>query len=133
MIRKLKGLGVKIAIDDFGTGYSSLSYLHRFPFDVIKIDRSFTSRMTSDRQCLGIVKTIIALAAELDKAVIAEGLETEEQAELLTGMGCDYGQGYMYSRPMSVHASSRYLAERKRYSDVSVIPGSKQANEYALP
>jgi EAL domain-containing protein (putative c-di-GMP-specific phosphodiesterase class I) len=96
-------------MDDFGTGYSSLSYLHSFPFDVLKIDRSFVSRMTEGDQPLQIVHTIIELARVLGMDVVAEGIETQEQYHLLRGMGCRYGQGYLFARPMSAEAVTQLL------------------------
>jgi EAL domain-containing protein (putative c-di-GMP-specific phosphodiesterase class I) len=109
-IKRLKGLGIQISIDDFGTGYSSLSYLHRFPFDVIKIDRTFTGRMTTDRESLSIVKTITALALELGKSVVAEGVEKEEHQQILTEIGCQYGQGYLYSKPIDSASANALLS-----------------------
>ncbi len=108
MLKQLKGIGVQISIDDFGTGYSSLSYLHRFPFD-IKIDRSFVSRMTKDKESLSIVKTITTLASELGKAVIAEGIEKKEDWKLLTEIGCEYGQGYLFSKPVDKLSAGELL------------------------
>ena len=102
MIMKLKDIGVQISIDDFGTGYSSLSYLHRIPFDVLKIDRSFVGRMLMDKESRSIVKTITTLASELEKSVIAEGIEESDQQAMLVEMGCQFGQGYLYSKPLDV-------------------------------
>ena len=99
-LKELKALGVQLSIDDFGTGYSSLSYLHRFPFDVLKIDRSFVSRMNTDKESRGIVKTIITLAQELEKSVIAEGVETKQHQESLVKFNCEFGQGFLFSRPL---------------------------------
>ncbi len=99
VINQLKALGVKISLDDFGTGYSSLSYLHRFPIDTLKIDRSFVTRMNMPKNC-EIVSTILTLANNLGLDVVAEGVETKEQILQLTGMKCDYVQGYLLSRPM---------------------------------
>jgi diguanylate cyclase (GGDEF)-like protein/PAS domain S-box-containing protein len=99
VINQLKTLGVKISLDDFGTGYSSLSYLHRFPIDTLKIDRSFVTRMNMPKNC-EIVSTILTLANNLGLDVVAEGVETKEQILQLTGMKCDYVQGYLLSRPM---------------------------------
>ena len=99
-MRQLKELGVRISLDDFGTGYSSLSYLHRFPIDVLKIDRSFINRMSVAKNS-EIVRTIITLAINLGMEVIAEGVETEEQVAQLAGMRCDYVQGYLFSQPIS--------------------------------
>lgn len=100
MLSQLKKLGVKLSIDDFGTGYSSLSYLHSFPFDILKVDRSFVCRMGTDRESLGIVETILTLAQKLGKKVVAEGVETEEQIAALMELGCGYGQGFLFSRPL---------------------------------
>ncbi len=109
MLKQLKGVGVQISIDDFGTGYSSLSYLHRFPFDFLKIDRSFVNRMTMDKESLGIVKTIIALASELGKPVIAEGIETKEQQNMLQNFKCQYAQGYLFSKPVDARSAEELL------------------------
>jgi EAL domain-containing protein (putative c-di-GMP-specific phosphodiesterase class I) len=96
----LHGLGVSLLMDDFGTGYSSLNYLHAFPFDVLKIDRSFVARMIPGDQSLHIVRTIIELARALEMDVVAEGIETREQYDLLRHLGCRYGQGYLFAAPM---------------------------------
>lgn len=111
MLVRLKELGVKIHIDDFGTGYSSLSYLHRFPVDVLKIDRSFVAGMDSNGDNLEIVKAITTLAHSLELKVIAEGVETEEQIERLTDMDCEFGQGYFYSEPLEIKAFETLLKE----------------------
>lgn len=100
MLRQFRSLGVQLSIDDFGTGYSSLSYLHRFPVNILKIDRSFVSRMAIDEESLGIVETILALASKLKMSVVAEGIETEDQNEQLKNFGCEYGQGYLFSKPL---------------------------------
>jgi len=96
----LRALGISLSMDDFGTGYSSLSYLHSFPFDVLKIDRSFVGRITDGAQPVQIVRTIIELARVLDLTVVAEGIETRDQFEMLQQMGCQSGQGYYFARPM---------------------------------
>lgn len=100
MLRQLRSLGVQLSIDDFGTGYSSLSYLHRFPVNILKVDRSFVNRMAIDEESLGIVETIIALAGKLKMKVVAEGVETEDQYEQLRNFNCEYGQGYLFSKPV---------------------------------
>lgn len=100
MLSQLKDLGIHISLDDFGTGYSSLSYLHRFPIDTIKVDRSFISRINRPKDS-EIVRTIVALAENLGLDVVAEGVETDEQADQLLEMNCKYGQGYLFSKPVS--------------------------------
>jgi diguanylate cyclase (GGDEF)-like protein len=100
MFKRLRALGVQLSIDDFGTGYSSLSYLHRFPLNYLKIDRSFVSRMTETGENAEIVRTIVTLAHNLGLQCIAEGVETGEQLEQLKSVGCEYGQGYLFSRPV---------------------------------
>ncbi len=100
VLASLHRLGVSLHMDDFGTGYSSLSHLHSFPFDVLKIDRSFVQRINTGEQPLMIVQTIVELARVLRMDVVAEGIETEEQLELLQRMGCRYGQGYLFAPPL---------------------------------
>jgi EAL domain-containing protein (putative c-di-GMP-specific phosphodiesterase class I) len=109
VLGSLRRLGVSLLVDDFGTGYSSLSYLHSFPFDVLKIDRSFVSRMTEGEQPLQIVRTIVELARVMGMNVVAEGIETFEQYRLLRDMGCRYGQGYLFARPMTVENVTQLL------------------------
>lgn len=105
----LRKLGVSVLMDDFGTGYSSLSYLHSYPFDVLKIDQSFVSHMTESDQSLQIVRTIIELARVMGMNVVAEGIETRDQYTLLRQLGCRYGQGFLFARPMSAEAISELL------------------------
>jgi EAL domain-containing protein (putative c-di-GMP-specific phosphodiesterase class I) len=100
VLSSLHALGVSLHMDDFGTGYSSLSHLHTFEFDVLKVDRSFVQRMDTGDQPLQIVRTIVELARVLGMDIVAEGIETVEQLNLLKGMGCRYGQGYYFSRPL---------------------------------
>lgn len=99
-LTRIKELNVKISIDDFGTGYSSLSYLHRFPVDMLKIDRSFVSSMDGSGDNMEIVRSIVALAHSLGLSVIAEGVETIDQLRILRALGCEYAQGYYFSRPI---------------------------------
>jgi EAL domain-containing protein (putative c-di-GMP-specific phosphodiesterase class I) len=98
-LSRLKRLGVRIAIDDFGTGYSSLSYLHRFPIDILKIDRSFVQRLGEERDGTELARAIITLGETLGLEVVAEGIEYEHQLRELVELGCVAGQGYYYSRP----------------------------------
>ncbi|MFB2896935.1 EAL domain-containing protein [Aerosakkonemataceae cyanobacterium BLCC-F50] len=109
LLDQIKQNKVLLAIDDFGTGYSSLSYLHRFPIDTLKIDRSFVSRMTYDGENLEIVRLIVTLAHTLGMDVTAEGVETLEQLTLLKSLGCEYGQGYFFSKPLNQKAATEFL------------------------
>ena len=117
VLASLQRLGISLHMDDFGTGYSSLSHLHCFPFDVLKIDRSFVSRLLTGgqpaNQPVQIVQTILDLARALGMDVIAEGIETEEQLRLLTSMGCRYGQGYLFARPLPVDQITRLLCPQQ--------------------
>jgi diguanylate cyclase (GGDEF)-like protein/PAS domain S-box-containing protein len=109
-LEQLKDLGVRVAIDDFGTGYSSLSYLKRLPVDTLKIDRSFISGLTSDLEDEVLVSGMINLAHALGLRVVAEGVETEQQAARLKAMGCEMAQGYQFYRPVSAEAATSLLA-----------------------
>ena len=106
VLAELKQLGVQLAIDDFGTGYSSLSYVHRFPLNSLKIDRSFVSEMGAQGERSEIVRAIVNLAHNLGLDVVAEGVETQSQLDHLTTLGCDYGQGYLFSVPMAADAAT---------------------------
>ncbi|HEU5110902.1 MAG TPA: EAL domain-containing protein, partial [Micromonosporaceae bacterium] len=100
LMRQFAADGIKLHVDDFGTGYSSLEALHQFPIDALKIDRSFINRMSVDARSVELVRVMIAMARTLDLNVIAEGIETEEQAEQLWKLGCPHVQGYLFSRPV---------------------------------
>jgi diguanylate cyclase (GGDEF)-like protein/PAS domain S-box-containing protein len=102
-LRSLKQLGVRLAIDDFGTGYSSLSYLTKYPFDILKIDQSFIASVGSSPESVTMLRTILQLGRYLNLEVVAEGVEEEEQCDLLRRMHCPQAQGYLFSRPMSAH------------------------------
>jgi EAL domain-containing protein (putative c-di-GMP-specific phosphodiesterase class I) len=99
VIRRLKNLGVSLALDDFGTGYSSMSYLTKFPFDKIKIDKSFTQNLTKRAECAAIISSVRALASGLNMQTTAEGVETEQQFSVLRAAGVDLVQGYLFGRP----------------------------------
>lgn len=100
-LARLRSMGVSIALDDFGTGYSSLTYLWRFPFDTVKIDRSFVAEMLIEPKAAAIVNTVVGLARTLHLTVTAEGVETRAQAQALNEIGCDQAQGYLFGRPLS--------------------------------
>jgi diguanylate cyclase (GGDEF)-like protein/PAS domain S-box-containing protein len=106
LLRRLRGLGIPIYLDDFGTGYSSLAYLHQLPLDGLKIDRSFVQRAGD----MAVVQTVVALARSLGVVVVAEGIEEPAQLEALKAMGCDFGQGYLFAKPMDPEAVAATLA-----------------------
>lgn len=116
LMRQLKAQGIKIALDDFGTGYSSLSYLHTFPLDSIKIDRSFIARIMEDDE---MVRTILTLGKTIGLSVVAEGVETAEQAEKLRMLGCKFAQGFYFSVPISAQEATDLLAEEHHWTDGS--------------
>jgi diguanylate cyclase (GGDEF)-like protein/PAS domain S-box-containing protein len=124
-LHALRRTGVKIALDDFGTGYSSLSYLRSFPFDKIKIDRSFVQALTADASALSLVQTIVAMGHNLDLLVTAEGVETEHQLNLLRQEGCDEVQGFLLGRPMPPDDIEDYLRANQwgRMRSLIAIPG----------
>jgi diguanylate cyclase (GGDEF)-like protein len=108
-LKALKALGVRLALDDFGTGYSSLSYLHRFPFDILKIDKAFVDPLTVATRHESLVRTIVEMARGLHLRTVAEGIETAQQAEAVRLLGCDLGQGYHFARPLAVEALDELL------------------------
>jgi predicted signal transduction protein with EAL and GGDEF domain len=109
-LKRMQALGVHMTLDDFGTGYSSLRYLASFPFDAIKIDRSFVIECAEKEHNLVIIRTIIAMGHSLEKKVVAEGIESKEQFDLIKGYGCDYGQGYYFSPPVPADEFAELLA-----------------------
>ena len=121
VIEDLSAAGISVNLDDFGTGYSSLGYLHRIPIDCVKIDRSFVARMDSDpaarEQATGVVRGMISLSHELRKTVVAEGIETAEQARMLASYGCDFGQGYLFGKPMDRAALVASLGKKPAVPD----------------
>ena len=110
LLRDLKALGVRLALDDFGTGYSSLRHLQLLPFDKLKIDQSFVGAMATDTESAKIVSAVVGLGHSLGLSTVAEGVETQEVAELLRGLGCDIGQGWLFGRPVPAHDISALVA-----------------------
>jgi diguanylate cyclase (GGDEF)-like protein len=119
VLQRLKCASVKLGIDDFGTGFSSLSYLHQFPFDTLKLDRSFLTRSQHKGKTFEVVRAVIQLAHALGMDVVAEGVEAAEQAQALRGLGCEFGQGYHFARPMSTKQIQAFLG-------ASVLAGASQ-------
>lgn len=115
ILSSFKDMGVRLSIDDFGTGYSSLSYLHKFPFDYLKVDQSFVRRIEEGGENVEIVRTIISLAHGMSKKVVAEGIETENQQDIINELGAEYGQGYLFSRPLPVDEMLTLLHEERRF------------------
>jgi EAL domain-containing protein (putative c-di-GMP-specific phosphodiesterase class I) len=108
-LAELRSLGVGVAVDDFGTGYSSFSYLQRFPVDVLKIDRSFVAPLPDGPRPAALVRSIIELARALEVAVVAEGVETKDQALILKDLGCQVAQGFLLCRPTPARQLEAYL------------------------
>ncbi|MES1975960.1 MAG: bifunctional diguanylate cyclase/phosphodiesterase [Pseudomonadota bacterium] len=113
IMHALKGLGTTLAMDDFGTGYSNLAYLQKLPIDILKIDRSFVTGMLADRDKIAIVRAILSLAQALGMKTTAEGIETNELAQTLAALGCTYGQGFVYARPLEADAAYSMLEARR--------------------
>ena len=108
LLDEIKQRDIHIALDDFGTGYSSLSYLTDFPIDILKIDRSFISKIGNTKQ-EAIVNAMIAMGKAMDMTVVAEGIETEQQLEYLKNLNCDIAQGYLFSRPLPESEATQFL------------------------
>ncbi|WP_242137605.1 MULTISPECIES: bifunctional diguanylate cyclase/phosphodiesterase [unclassified Sphingomonas] len=113
IMHALKALGTTIAMDDFGTGYSNLAYLQKLPIDVLKIDRSFVTGMLADRDKIAIVRAILSLAQALGMQTTAEGIETVELSQTLAALGCSFGQGYFFARPLEADAAYAMLVDRR--------------------
>jgi diguanylate cyclase (GGDEF)-like protein len=117
MMKQIRELGIQLSIDDFGTGYSSLSYLHRFPINTLKVDRSFVDTMEDGTENGEIVRTVIALAKTLRLDVVAEGIETIHQLHQLRILGCEYGQGYLFSRPVPAEEAEKLINDKSRFEE----------------
>lgn len=111
-LQNVRSLGASLALDDFGTGYCSMSYLHKFPFDTLKIDRSFIITMREKSSSLEIVRCVVAMAKALSMKIVAEGIETVEDADLLADLECDYGQGYLYAKPLPEDEATHLVSQR---------------------
>jgi EAL domain-containing protein (putative c-di-GMP-specific phosphodiesterase class I) len=112
-LHALREAGVQLAIDDFGTGYSNLNNLSQMDLSYLKVDQSFTRRLGQPGRDHALVQAIVAMARSLGLQVIAEGVETQEQAAVLRQLGCDYGQGYLYARPMPAADLERYITQQR--------------------
>jgi diguanylate cyclase (GGDEF)-like protein len=117
LLNRLKALGVQLSIDDFGTGYSSLGYLHRFPVNTLKIDRSFVGRIGEAAENIEIVRTIVSLADNMGMEVVAEGVETLSQLVQLRKLKCQYGQGYLFSRPVDADSVSAWISRQPHWQE----------------
>jgi diguanylate cyclase (GGDEF)-like protein/PAS domain S-box-containing protein len=125
VLGQLHEAGIGLSLDDFGTGYSSLAYLRRFPIDEIKVDRSFVSGVTSSERDLTIVSSILRLGSEMRLTTVAEGIETRAQAERLSQLGCNLGQGYLYSRPVAPAQLERWTSRRPSgRPSLRIVPGA---------
>lgn len=122
ILSRLKSIGVSLDLDDFGTGYSSMSYLHQFPFDSLKIDRSFVMNMTSEKGTTALVRSIVALGQALGLKVIAEGIEDATQLRALRNMGCLSGQGYFISKPLPPEGIVKFMAAQAARDTISLNP-----------
>jgi diguanylate cyclase (GGDEF)-like protein len=118
-LHQLRGLGVRISMDDFGTGYSSLAYLRSFPFDKIKIDRSFVRDITERNDSQAIIRAVTGLAQSLKISTVIEGIETEEQLAMAKAEGCNEAQGYLFSKPMPEREVAEFLTKRRRIADAA--------------
>jgi diguanylate cyclase (GGDEF)-like protein/PAS domain S-box-containing protein len=126
IVTELKAMGCRLALDDFGTGYSSLHHLQSLPFDELKVDRSFVSTMTERRESRKIVSAVVGLGQSLGLITVAEGIETQEQAEMMLWLGCELGQGYFFGRPMPAENLSALLSTHRNPPKPSELIGQKK-------
>ena len=126
ILEDLSSRGFKLSLDDFGTGYSSLAYLKRFPINKLKIDRSFVSELPNDKDDVAIAQIIVSLAQHMEMKVVAEGIETQEQSDFLSLLGCTYGQGFLFSRPLTA-SNFALFAE----ANLAIEPGLKSVHNLA--
>ncbi len=110
-VQELKSIGMKVLLDDFGTGYSSLSYLHQFPFDLIKLDRSFIQSTSDNQSNITLIESIGFLANNLGMEIVVEGIETEQQMKLAQNLNCRYGQGFLFSKPLPKEQVAQFVEQ----------------------
>ena len=127
VLQNLGELGIRLAIDDFGTGYSSLSYLKRLPVHAIKIDQAFVNDITSNEESAAIVRAVVGLAHNIKLEVVSEGVETEEQLEILRHMGCDTYQGFLREKPMPQQEFETTMLGLPATEDAQVLHGARVA------
>jgi diguanylate cyclase (GGDEF)-like protein len=134
-IQSMRASGLKVALDDFGTGFASLTHLLSVPVDIIKIDKSFVARMEPQSRAAAIVEGLLSIAAKLGITVVAEGVETQSQADQLEAFGCVLGQGYLYSRAVDRHAITELLFEKAQKRDLDIVPPAlaPQPTDLAVP
>ena len=125
LMDRLRGLGVQLMLDDFGTGYSSLSYLQTFPIDFLKIDRSFIIRVGPDGTNSGLLRAILLMAQTLGLKTVAEGVDSLSTVHLLQELGCEYGQGYLFSRPVPADEAEKICEDKTRWQNI--IPNNNPA------
>jgi EAL domain-containing protein (putative c-di-GMP-specific phosphodiesterase class I) len=128
-LKRLSEMGVRLAVDDFGTGYSSLSYLRRLPVDEVKIDRSFVTGMATDPGDLAIVRAVVDLAGHFGLVVVAEGVESERTVQLLEGLGCGVGQGFLFSRALPFERFEAWLAGLPLHGAIPVQPSDPESEQ----
>jgi EAL domain-containing protein (putative c-di-GMP-specific phosphodiesterase class I) len=121
ILENLKKLNLKLSLDDFGTGYSSLSRLYRFPIDTLKIDRSFVTRIQLEKAGASIINAIVTLAHNLQMDVVAEGIETILEQDTLKNLGCEFGQGYLFAKPLNLEAATELIKDSQMSQKISFL------------